>query len=460
MFLDLVPVSDGTADGLYRTIVDFFTKYNINWKKNLIGFASDGASVMMGTHNSLSTKLKSEIPNLFLLKCSCHSFSLCANYACEKLPENIELLARNIYTYFHQSYKRQHELIQFQNFVNVKPHKLLQPSHTRWLSLLSVVKRILEQYDALILYFTDISFNQNVTIAESILTQLNDRSTKMYYQFLDFALPFFTNLNLEMQSESIKIHTLYSKIESTLKSLLDCFLKRDYLEATRLENVEYRSEDNIVARANLYLGAPVMISLANNTHGLTEKQLSEFRENCLQFFIEGCNQIFKRFNPAEPSIQILKKLKIISPAEVLSKQHHTIAALAMEFPNLVKEEELNAIDMEWRLLRNVDPHDLVGLDLNNFWNKISQIKSGDDTPMFPKLCEFIRNIFSLPHSSATVERVFSQINLNKTKIRNKLSAETLKGIMHTKQLLKNKTCYNFPIENELVKKMNKSIYEQ
>jgi hypothetical protein len=151
-FLGLVPIADGTADGLYKTITHFFAQNNINWKKHLIGFASDGASAMMGIHNSLSTKLKNNIPNLFLMKCTCHSFSLCANYACEKLPESIEQVARDIYTYFQHSFKKQSEFRELQHFVEVKPHKLLQPSHTRWLSLHSVVKRILEQYNALVLY--------------------------------------------------------------------------------------------------------------------------------------------------------------------------------------------------------------------------------------------------------------------------------------------------------------------
>lgn len=110
------------------------------------------------------------------------------------------------------------------------------------------------------------------------------------------------------------------------------------------------------------------------------------------------------------------------------------------------------------MLRNVDPRDLVEMNITDFWKKISEMKSRNNTPLFPKLCKFVFNIFSLPHSSATVERIFSQVNLNKTKIRNKLSTDTLQGILHTKQLLKNKSCYNFPVDYELLKRINKSMY--
>jgi len=76
-----------------------------------------------------------------------------------------------------------------------------------------------------------------------------------------------------------------------------------------------------------------------------------------------------------------------------------------------------------------------------------------------KLVSFV---LILPHSSATVERLFSVINLNKTKIRNKLSTDTVTGILHCKNLLKNqdKSCFNFDINSEIIKKMNSSIYNK
>lgn len=118
----------------------------------MIGFAADGANVMMGVNNSLSTLLKQDIPNLFVMKCICHSFHLCASYDCKKLPRSVEDLARDIHNYF-LSPKQSMAFKEFQEFADVKPHKILHPSQTRWLSLHSVVKRLLEQLPALKLFF-------------------------------------------------------------------------------------------------------------------------------------------------------------------------------------------------------------------------------------------------------------------------------------------------------------------
>lgn len=99
------------------------------------------------------------VPNIFVLKCICHSFALCASNACCKLPHFIETVTRDIHNYFANSPKRISEFKAFQDFCNVKAHKILHPAQTRWLSLLSVVERILEQYNALVLFFTDMCYN-------------------------------------------------------------------------------------------------------------------------------------------------------------------------------------------------------------------------------------------------------------------------------------------------------------
>lgn len=100
MFLTLVPLESATASSLYEHIKSVFRDADIPYKEHMIEFAADGANVMMGVNNSLSTLLKKDIPNLFVIKCICHSFHLCDSYACKKLPRWVEDLARDTYNYF------------------------------------------------------------------------------------------------------------------------------------------------------------------------------------------------------------------------------------------------------------------------------------------------------------------------------------------------------------------------
>lgn len=125
---------EANAEHVYNTVISTFTQREVPIS-NIIGFASDGANVMMGERNSVASRLITDCPGVTIMKCICHSISLCANEACKKLPRTCEDLARNIYSFFAYSSKRQCEFVQFQQFTNTDVHKLLHPSATRWLSL-------------------------------------------------------------------------------------------------------------------------------------------------------------------------------------------------------------------------------------------------------------------------------------------------------------------------------------
>lgn len=81
IFLALIPVESATAVDLYNHIKAVFNDETIPCLEKMVGFVTDGASVMMGVNNLQSTLLKADIPNIFIKKCLCHSFNLCASYA-------------------------------------------------------------------------------------------------------------------------------------------------------------------------------------------------------------------------------------------------------------------------------------------------------------------------------------------------------------------------------------------
>lgn len=133
-FFGLLKLEDCTAEAIFNAICNYITKNDIPIN-NLIGLAADNASVMIGKHIGVQARFKELLPHLFVLGCKCHSFHLCASAAANKLPRSLEEFIRNIYNYFSNSSKRLEKLKQYQIFVNLKPHKMLHPAQTRWLSL-------------------------------------------------------------------------------------------------------------------------------------------------------------------------------------------------------------------------------------------------------------------------------------------------------------------------------------
>ncbi|CAK1597844.1 unnamed protein product [Parnassius mnemosyne] len=454
-FVCLIPLEEANAEKLHKHIKNFLSDNNIPME-NLIGFAADGANTMMGQHNSLSSRLVAENPHLFVLKCVCHSFHLCASYACLKLSREPETLIRDIYNYFNNSPKRIGILKEFQQFLDLKPHKILHPAQTRWLSLRAAVCRILEQYGALKLYFTETALTDHLN-ADSILFRLKNPYNKLYLEFLEFSLEIFNNMNKLMQSERPQIHKMHENMVTVFKTLLECYMDDGYVSRTEVSLIQIDNPRHYKPIDDLYLGAKVSASLVSTT--LHQEDIKAFKLKCLDFFIEGAKQVKKRYNFSN---DVFKQMQFLDPQAVKSRRIDSLVTLAVKFPNLISRDELQQLDTEWRFLRNnkdLAPDD--SQDLESYWYKVTAARdpANYSNQLYPTLSKFVFAILSLPHSSAAVERIFSSINLIKTKQRNRLNTDTIEGLLHTKQLIGGaKPCYSLEVDNKLLSKFNKNMY--
>lgn len=85
VLLDVIEVDDASAEGLY-TSVKKLLQSNKMPPHNIVGFASDNCSTMLGAHKGFQAYLKNYVPSVFILGCVCHSFALCASKAASTLP--------------------------------------------------------------------------------------------------------------------------------------------------------------------------------------------------------------------------------------------------------------------------------------------------------------------------------------------------------------------------------------
>ncbi|XP_055923771.1 general transcription factor II-I repeat domain-containing protein 2B-like [Eupeodes corollae] len=457
-FYSLFTLEKADAKSIYDILVTSFNKNEIDYKSNLIGFGADGAAVMMGVNSSVRTYLQADVPNLFIMKCICHSFHLCASYACSNLPSSIEDLCRDVYNYIQNSPKRIAAFKTFQAFLEVKPNKILHYSQTRWLSRLEVVNCILVQYDALKAYFNDVTKSDNLLSSKTILNMLNDPVHYMYLCFLSFVLPFFTKLNKCMQSEKPKIQDMYKEVTTALKSLLSCFIKKSYIDTTNIKNIDYINPRNQLSYGDMYYGVKVALFLEKFS---IDKQIVQgFQCRCLSFLVEGTKQIYSRFNFKN---SVFVDMESLSITNVVNKNVQSIFPLIKHFPNLVAEDCYQEIDNEWRMLvnSNIKTNDQsIENDIEEFWKYVAQIKMADDSLAYPLLSKFVFEVFSLPHSSANTERIFSKVTLLKTKIRNRLEEDAIIGLIHSNDLTKNQSCFDFKVTKPLIDKYFSKVYNQ
>jgi hypothetical protein len=96
--------------------------------------------------------------------------------------------------------------------------------------------------------------------------------------------------------------------------------------------------------------------------------------------------------------------------------------------------DVDKVNNEWQLLGENDLlKQYANTDLTLFWKKVAETKNELGELMFGNLMEIVKCVLSLPHSSAAAQRMFSQLPLNKTKLRNRLNITTMSNIMAVKQ---------------------------
>lgn len=78
-----------TGENLFKLLMKSFSDRDIS-TENMIGFGADGCNVMMGGNNSVASRLKKNLPGIFVMKCVCHSAHLCASESCKQLPRRCE----------------------------------------------------------------------------------------------------------------------------------------------------------------------------------------------------------------------------------------------------------------------------------------------------------------------------------------------------------------------------------
>lgn len=387
----------------------------------------------MGDFNGVQARLKSKISNLFVLGCVCHFMHLCSSAACLKLPSVIEDLARDIYSYFRNSSKRLNEFAEFQAFLQLKPHKILKISQTRWLSIEAVVNRILEQWAALELFFTRAALEDNLQSAKTILNALRNPIYKIYYSFLSFILEIINKLNRLFQSRRPVITQLLTLIENYYKLILRCYFKKDYVNNTPLSLLDPVNTREYLEINKMYFGVKTEVLYTT----VSAAELYSFKIRALDFLGTVSQEIKKRFDFKNETLRLIE---MFDPKNALSGDYTSIVPFINKFSNCVPLEDLEALNLEWRLLPEYKEKLSQFEEVEEFWTKVGSIKVGNET-IFPRLFKFATAILSLPHSSPTTERIFSSLNLIKTKIRNRLQIQTCDSLLQAKEILNNIECY-------------------
>lgn len=240
---------------------------------------------------------------------------LCVSHVCLKLSTSLEDLCRNIFSHFSHSSLRQHELKEFQNFLDLSPHKMLAFGQTRWLSLEACVGRIFEQWDALTLYFTSfISECRDPSyVTESILRSLNNVFIKSQLQFVQVQLHRVNAFNTLFQSANPKLQYLHDQVTKLLKELMGDFIQLDVLQNCDPLSLDVHNTSFHVPVLQVYDGINATDTILNSPVCKDTDGVKKYKLSCKAFLIELVEQIHSRFETKS-----LKSLSFLIPNNALN----------------------------------------------------------------------------------------------------------------------------------------------
>ncbi|KMQ86838.1 putative zinc finger protein 862 [Lasius niger] len=410
-----------TGRRLYDLLIKAFTEKGVPLE-NILGFGCDGASVNVGVRNSMASRLQESCPGVIIMKCICHSLHIAASNACTMhMPRSCEALARDVHTYVQHSAKRVASLAVFQKFLNVAVHKILHPAQTRWLSLLSVVNRMLEQWEPLRLYFMERHMEERTLAAESIFIWLGDPFVKLFYLFLSWVLPKVVTMNAYFQSDSVVITSLAQKMELAFRELLTAYMMQEYVAVTPLSKINTENSSKFLPLRNMYLGVQVLDELKKPEVSARPDLIDNFYMRCRNFLAKLSKGIQERFDFDN---LLLKMLPLLHPSKALSRQERNKSQSLIQLCDNVPRakpkdlQSLQRLDDEWRRLPLDDiPEDIV---------KETEV-----------------DVFGIRFRSLKIVRTVINIkyNLVKTKTRNRLTIKNVEGAMLASQSVKiNKSC--------------------
>ena len=430
-FVDLVTVVHACADDLFNAIRDCLREINLELV-DCIGYASDGASVMVGQHNSVWTRIAAVAPNCIKLTCICHSLSLCVQHAFEKLPSSLGFLLAEIPKWFSKStirreaYKSLYEVMS-PDEEQVPPFE--KYSATRWLVRGKLIFRLLMNWNELQAYFTvaQPASTQNARYkARMLLDMLSDPILYLYFHFVSPVVTEFERVNAFFQATDADPEEMFTELDTHYKSLRG-----------RVFDIEGKqlAIENVDLGGKFQFEATKFISTQQDSIVAKAKVL-EVKRRCLDFLLEAISQVEKHL---PGTWNVFKGLSSLHPTKVLNLASR-VPVSQLPLPHL-RSEKVNEIEEQYRKIVHRDWKQDSSFDGTipdtavEFWSHVAEVQTSLGDKPFKELAAYALNCLTTPVSNAVVERTFSLLSSIKTKQRNRMKLELLNAIIRIRSKL-------------------------
>lgn len=454
-FLALVELTQCNAESIASAIKITLENFKLPLN-NLVGIGTDNASVMIGTNNSVYTHLKSDVPNLMLIKCVCHSLQLAVSHAArETFPRNLEFMISETYNWFSKSANRQTNYKHLFSAINdgAEPKKIVRACSTRWLSIEVAIKRILEQYVELKTHFEITRISEKCYAAEILYQMFKDNTNLVYLLFLKPILAEVQRVNKSFESNDADPTLLLND----LKMLLFNIGNKLFVPNWENQNVDEDIQKYLNPKPYLGFQFETKMHELLRTKSITSAEEKAIRERCQHFLVDLYQQLKQRL---PDNGKHLENITLISVTNVLKHQKEKEKLFDLLRNLDTPENTIEIIEQQYTNINFVKWDNTM--DTMKFWSEVWRYRDASGENPFKELSEFALGVLVLPFSNADIERVFSTLNIVKNKYRNKMTTTMVNAILSVRYGLKRveKCCKDYVFPHDILAKIGtKECYQ-
>ena len=323
--------SSCNAEVLFECICNFMKDKGVPLH-NLMGFGSDGASVMTGIKSGVATRFRQLCPHMINIHCMAHRFNLCTSLASKDIPylkNTFEPMFRDIYYYFDKSANRAAELKELQKVLDEPQLKMKEVHDIRWLAFYDALHVVFHSWKALVKYF---KANQKTKQCKDLLSKITDyRFVAFLYMMMDI-IPQLSQMSLLLQKSELDIAAVGPALDHlflTFKSVKD---EKSYYQKQLEEHLKFTKAGSDKSTKVTFYGVELIIARStlrkakDDARKIKDEFIDSLQSQMSKRFPKDCTKVATAF-----SVLGLRNLTFLSAEEFQSHGDDRIKILCDDF---------------------------------------------------------------------------------------------------------------------------------
>ena len=445
-FLTLIALEKCDAVSIVTALKEELLRLKLNISK-LIGIGTDNASVMTGVNNGVYKQLKADVPNLILIRCVCHSIQLAVSHASsEALLRSLDYLISETYSWFSHSATRQIAYKQIYQTINDSkvPLKIVNTLDTRWLSIEPAISRILNQWLELKTHFEVARLTDKCYKAEVLYNMCRDEKHLLYLLALHPVLVQVQKVNKVFESNDADKTKLLDDLTRLMRELARSIM----LPTSRIDPLLSDIQSHLDPEPNLGFRFERKATELISDKKISKEDIKIIRERTKNFLFLLFQQLKQRL---PDNVSVLKQITCFSVQNTLKHIKEPVSAILQVM--LTTDDEIAAAELQYN---NIHLNNWSNISkTEDFWVEVDSFRDSSGVNPYKEISECALNLLALPNSNAEIERVFSMMNIIKSKLRNRMQLPMLNAILKVKYGVRRhgKCCKNYDLPASVINKI-------